>query len=252
MEKPPENQSSHLKNNSSTTANHNKQEGVNNNGNRTKYRGVRQRQSGRYTAEIRDPQSKKQRWLGTYTTPEEAARAYDAAARALRGHKAWTNFLDYPTNNNNDLENPNPFLSFSSSSNILLLRFLLDFINSSSNPSLVFSAQQLYDQLLLNGISSSSSNNNNNNNNCRLTETVFSHEMMRNGNYNNSGVLFGHFPMQTDFDGDFNNNNFSSSNVVDNGHLMEEGSVFQFPEIHNHHTHDEEDLLAAFWIDEHY
>ncbi|XLS46339.1 hypothetical protein HN51_003204 [Arachis hypogaea] len=193
MEKPPENQSSHLKNNSSTTANHNKQEGVNNNGNRTKYRGVRQRQSGRYTAEIRDPQSKKQRWLGTYTTPEEAARAYDAAARALRGHKAWTNFLDYPTNNNNDLENPNPFLSFSSSSNILLLRFLLDFINSSSNPSLI----------------------------------------------NRDSVLS-------------RDDEERSSNVVDNGHLMEEGSVFQFPEIHNHHPHDEEDLLAAFWIDEHY
>ncbi|KAK2966154.1 hypothetical protein RJ640_006434 [Escallonia rubra] len=54
--------------------------------------GVRQRPSGRWVAEIKDSSQRVRLWLGTYDTPEEAARAYDEAARALRGENARTNF----------------------------------------------------------------------------------------------------------------------------------------------------------------
>nr|AXY87708.1 ethylene-responsive transcription factor ERF-like protein [Cymbidium sinense] len=59
-----------------------------------RYKGVRKRKWGKWVSEVRLPNSRERIWLGSYDSPEKAARAFDAGSFLLRGDRASLNFPD--------------------------------------------------------------------------------------------------------------------------------------------------------------
>ncbi|XP_058078738.1 ethylene-responsive transcription factor RAP2-2-like [Magnolia sinica] len=64
---------------------------------KNQFRGIQQCPWGKWAGKIRDPRKGVTLWLGTFNIAEEAASAYDAEARRIRGKKAKANFPEEPS-----------------------------------------------------------------------------------------------------------------------------------------------------------
>ncbi|XP_044468455.1 dehydration-responsive element-binding protein 2F-like [Mangifera indica] len=114
------------------------------------YRGVRQRTWGKWVAEIREPNKRTRLWLGSYATAEEAAMAYDEAARRLYGPDA---YLNLPHLHPNSINSPNKSHKFKwiPSKNFISMFPSCGLLNINAQPSVHVIHQRLQ-ELKTNGV----------------------------------------------------------------------------------------------------
>ncbi|XP_059067857.1 ethylene-responsive transcription factor ERF088-like [Cryptomeria japonica] len=65
---------------------------------KNRYMGVRKRPWDRYAAEIRDPKSKRRRWLDTFDTAKEATNSYDITTTSMKSSSKLDKLLTQATN----------------------------------------------------------------------------------------------------------------------------------------------------------
>ncbi|KAK4343427.1 hypothetical protein RND71_036521 [Anisodus tanguticus] len=140
----------------STTTNSKKNDAKLSDGKNTKtsYVGVRMRAWGKWVSEIREPKKKSRIWLGTFATPEMAARAHDVAAMSIKGSSAILNFPQFA-----DLL-PRPATCSPRDVQTAAVKAAhMDHLNpTSSSPSVTSSSSSSSSLSLISGITSSSCN----------------------------------------------------------------------------------------------
>jgi len=106
------------------------------------YRGVRQRTWGKWVAEIREPKKRSRLWLGSFSTAEEAAMAYDEAARRLYGPDAYLNLPHLQPRSTTSSITPGKFKWFPSK-NFISMFPSCGLLNVSAQPSVHLIHQRL-------------------------------------------------------------------------------------------------------------
>ncbi|KAF2290034.1 hypothetical protein GH714_042464 [Hevea brasiliensis] len=121
------------------------------------YRGVRQRTWGKWVAEIREPKRRTRLWLGSFATADEAAMAYDEAARRLYGPDAYLNLPHlHPSSINSVINNKSQKFKWIPSKNFISMFPSCGLLNIHAQPSVHVIHQRLQ-ELKKNGVLGQSS-----------------------------------------------------------------------------------------------